>query len=222
MEFTKTDLQKIFGATPISSLSNKKDLKYKMKKSTATLEKTLPKIFENSGLIFSVPDKESKVSLIYVFGGISYATPEWMINQVPEDLLSEKLFVFAPYTSDYYTVKKQLVDFIANKSINLNDDVSLIGFSAGALNVQKAYSPKFKFIGLIDPSTRKEYLENRLYNDNLNIIYNYENWNDYPNVKKILPKLSEKIQEVGGYSLEVKLNQADIPKYFFNKFKKKI
>ena len=82
-------------------------------------------------------------SVCVVFGGINYATPEWMMKQVPKDLLDKKTFAFAPYTSNIKSVEEQLL----GKQIK-----SVVGFSAGGHKVWPLCG-KYEFVGLIDPST---------------------------------------------------------------------
>jgi hypothetical protein len=180
------------------------------------------KIEKSSELIFSIPDKKGKLPIIYVFGGISYANPEWMLKQTPQYILSRAFVVFAPYTSSFSSVKTKAENFIDNKKLNIDKNkVSITGFSAGGINVQKAYNQDFKFVGLIDPSTRSEYL-NLPFDKNIKMIYNDANWGGLPNIKAVLPKLDTAINIKGGNAEKVKLTHADIPKYFFDKFKNEL
>jgi hypothetical protein len=172
-------------------------------------------------LIFSMPvTKFSEYSVVVVFGGISYATPTWVMNQVPKELLSKALFVFAPYTMTYSTVTQRINDFVAKNKI-LVKNTSLIGFSAGGLNVQRAYNKNFKFIGLIDPSTKKENLATS-YGDNVKMVYNDANWGGFPQVKAVLPSLADLVNKVGGSAEKVNLKHDKMPSYFFDKYKNEI
>jgi hypothetical protein len=180
------------------------------------------KIEKSSELIFSIPDKKGELPIIYVFGGISYATPEWMLKQTPQYILSRAFVVFAPYTSSFNSVKTKAENFINSKKINVDKNkVSITGFSAGGINVQKAYNQDFKFVGLIDPSTRSEYL-NLPFENNVKMVYNDANWGGLPNIKAVLPKLDTAINTKGGNAEKVKLTHANIPKYFFDKFKNEL
>ena len=169
-------------------------------------------------LIFSMPiSKFKEYPIVIVFGGISFATPTWIMNEVPKELLSKAIFVFAPYTMSYDTVSLKLNDFIAKNKL-LIKDISVIGFSAGGLNVQKAYNKNFKFIGLIDPSTRAENVK-KDYGDNVKMVYNDANWGGYPQIKSVLPNLADAINKLGGDAEKVNLQHSKIPSYFFNKYK---
>lgn len=172
-------------------------------------------------LIFSVPlNKFDEYSVVIVFGGISYANPDWIMKEVKKELLSKAIFVFAPYTMSYDAVSSKLNDFMAKNKL-LIKDISVIGFSAGGLNVQKAYNKNFKFIGLIDPSTRAENVK-KDYGDNVRMVYNDANWGGYPQIKSVLPNLASAINKLGGDAEKVNLQHSKIPSYFFNKYENDI
>jgi hypothetical protein len=175
-------------------------------------------IEEIGNLIYSYPKtKLSSYNVIIVFGGINYANPKWMLKETPKELLSKSIFVFAPYTTSYLEVKKQIDATLAKKSITING-LSVLGFSAGGLNVQKTNLKDFKFIGLIDPSTRAEYTS-LPFTSNVKMIYNDSNWGGHPKIKELLPKIAELVKSAGGDSEKVSLSHAKIPSYFFNKYK---
>jgi len=172
-------------------------------------------------LIFSVPlNKFDEYPVVIVFGGISYANPAWIMKEVEKELLSKAIFVFAPYTMSYDSLTPKLNDFIAKNKL-LVKNISVIGFSAGGLNVQKAYNKNFKFIGLIDPSTRSENVK-KDYGDNVKMVYNDANWGGYPQIKSVLPNLANAINKLGGDAEKVNLQHSKIPSYFFNKYKNDI
>ena len=173
------------------------------------------------GIIVSTPvTKIDAYPLIVVFGGISYATPKWIFAETPKDLLSMAMVAFVPYTMSYVNAKKRIDNYLQTKKIEVNT-ISIVGFSAGALNVQKVYEKTFKFVGLIDPSSRSEYVS-LPFSNNVSMVYNDSNWGGYPEIKKTLPKLSKSIQDGGGDSEKVSLGHAKIPAYFFNKYKNQI
>jgi hypothetical protein len=171
--------------------------------------------------IYSYPKtKLETYSLVIVFGGINYANPKWMLNETPKNLLSKAIFVFVPYTTSYVDAKKQIDNQLSTKGIKVGG-ISVMGFSAGGLNVQKAPQNAFKFIGLIDPSTRSEYVS-LPFTNNVKMVYNDANWGSLPKIKDILPKLAQSVKNSGGDSEKVSLSHAKIPAYFFNKYKDQI
>ncbi len=177
---------------------------------------------ENIGtLIYSYPKtKLESYSLVIVFGGINYANPKWMLGETPKNLLSKAVFVFVPYTTPYSDAKKQIDSYLATKGIKTNS-VSVLGFSAGGLNVQKAPLNNFKFIGLIDPSTRSEYVT-LPFTKVAKMVYNDANWGSLPKIKEALPKLAQSVKTAGGDSEKVSLSHAKIPAYFFTKHQNEI
>ena len=93
-----------------------------------------------------------------------------------------------------------------------------MGFSAGGLQVQSNYSPSWKIAGLIDPSTKTQYLE-LPFSDNVKMIYNNSNWTgSLAGIGTVQTKLEQKIKNKGGYSEKVSISHENIPKYFFEKF----
>jgi len=171
--------------------------------------------------IYSYPKaKLNNYNLVIIFGGINYANPKWMFTETPKELLSKAIFVFVPYTVSYADAKKQIDEQLAKKGMKFKE-VSILGFSAGALNVQKAFRKDFKFIGLIDPSTRSEYI-NTPFTDNTKMVYNDSNWTGLAKIKEALPKIAKSVENGGGDSEKVSLSHAKIPAYFLNKYKDQI
>lgn len=147
-----------------------------------------------------------------VFGGIGYATPEWMKSQWVSAGLSSDRAVFLSYTSvELSTVKK-------NNKID-----KIVGFSAGGSKVWDEIinnSSDYKFIGLIDPST-SEFQFEKYKNGGLPSVVkslsNHSNWKDYPNTKKILKYLEDK-----NVLTKTNLAHKSIPLEFFKKYKKEL
>lgn len=146
-------------------------------------------------------------SVCVVFGGIKYATPEWMMKQVPKDLLDKKTFAFAPYTSNIQSVEEQLM----GKQIK-----SVVGFSAGGHKVWPLCG-KYEFVGLIDPSTKESYVKNYFINDKRVIMmFNPTNWGgDLAYIGKQQMKAK---QIMGGNAIKVDIGHSKIPAAFFARF----
>lgn len=188
-----------------------------------------PKINDNhrndlsNGIIVSIPStKYGKYDVLIIWGGISYATPDWIYSQIPKDILYRYIVVIAPYNVKLSTVESVYKPFLESNHYNENtiNTVSLLGFSAGALQVQENYSPKYKMVGLIDPSTKSNYV-NIPFSKNTFIVFNDKNWTGSEGlvaIGKTLPLLGDSISRSGGVSERLNMKHADIPKYFFNKF----
>jgi hypothetical protein len=180
---------------------------------TATRYKTI----NDNGFIITIPDSNKKqFDVVYIFGGMAYANPKWMYSKIPSSVFLNNVVIIAPYTSKFSSTKSKLQEIITPKGIKVGS-ISLIGFSAGALNVLDNYSPNYKFIGLIDPSNREGHLGIDL-GKNAFMTYNQSNWGSYPRIKKDMGAMAEKIRNNGGVAESVKLSHKDIPSYFFNKF----
>lgn len=168
-------------------------------------------------LIVSIPTSNStSYPMLIVFGGIDYATHIWMYNQINATILSKYVVVTANYINQFGGVKQKADEFVASKNIKTTT-VSITGFSAGALSIQDVYAPNFSLVGLIDPSTRSKY-QSVSYGANTVMVYNDSNWGGYPEIKALLPPLSNKIRAGGGIGEQVSLQHNQIPKYFFDKY----
>lgn len=172
----------------------------------------------SDGVILSIPDtKYQKYNLVIIFGGMYYANPEWMYKQIPNEGLYKNIVVIAPYTMSLEKAKSIFEPEIKDLKI---ESTSVMGFSAGGLQVQKNYSPTWKVAGLIDPSIRTEYLNLPL-SSNVKMIYNNANWGGgLAGIGTVQTKLEPKIKEKNGYAEKVSLAHDKIPKYFFDKFLK--
>ena len=177
----------------------------------------------SNGIIVSIPStKFGKYDVLIIWGGISYATPEWIYSQIPKEVLYTHIVVIAPYDVKLSTVESVYKPFLESNHYNENtiNSVSLLGFSAGGYKVQENYSPKYKMVGLIDPSTKSNYV-NLPFTKNTFIVYNDKNWTGSEGlvaIGKTLPLLGDSIARSGGVAERLNMKHADIPKYFFEKF----
>lgn len=71
------------------------------------------KTYNIGELIISVPENEmEKFPVIFIFGGINYATPEWMFQQVPKELLYHSICVFCSYKNSFENVFSEAFIFL--------------------------------------------------------------------------------------------------------------
>jgi hypothetical protein len=171
-----------------------------------------------NGLIVVKPNNKTKFEVLIVFGGMSYADPEWMYKQIPREVLLNYLVFIAPYTKSYTSVRDIVNSYMKSNGYD-EKSLSLVGFSAGGLNVQSGYDRSMKFVGLIDPSTKSQYADID-FGKNTHMVYNNSNWGAYPNIKALQPKIANNISNGGGMVEEVNMSHASIPKYFFNSHSK--
>ncbi len=175
-------------------------------------------LVNHSNIIYrfeSCPDYNAKrrkqmnslLCTIVIWGGMHYATPEWMNKQVPKWMWSEYEIYIVPYGTPLSSVKKDIDP----------KTTGLIGFSAGGLDVLKNYNEDYAFIGLIDPSTTKAYTKVD-YSSNTLMIYNDKNWGG---INRSLKKVADQVNNTGGKSTSVNLGHSSIPKYFFEHYFKR-
>jgi|688.fasta_scaffold63304_2 hypothetical protein len=195
----------------------------KGKKPTNT-NNNVPEVMDSSktdlskGVIVSLPATNfANNELLIIWGGISYATPSWVYTQIPKEVLYKYVIVIAPYNLPLSALEGVYKPFLEQKKVNVSS-TSIIGFSAGALQVQNAYSDKYKLVGLVDPSTRANNLQ-LPFGSNTKMVYNERNWGgSLQTIKELLPKLAKTISDKGGLSERLDLKHADIPKHFFQKY----
>lgn len=174
----------------------------------------------SNSIIVSIPAGNfNSYDVNIIFGGISYANPEWMYKQIPKNILYRDIVVVAPYSTNLSKVESVYKSFLENKGYsNKIKDVSIMGFSAGGPPVFNSYSQKYKLVGLIDPSTRESY-KDFPYTNNTVMVYNERNWgSQYDSIKKAMPIVADSINKKGGVGERVNLSHDKIPKYFFEKY----
>ena len=143
----------------------------------------------------------SLLCTIIVWGGMHYATPKWMNEQIPEWMWGEYEIFIAPYGTPLNKIKTDIDP----------KTTALIGFSAGGLDVLNNYKKDYAFVGLIDPSTRDRHAFVE-YGPNTFMIYDISNWGD---INKNLDNVAAQVIKTGGKVVELNMNHRDMPRYFF-------
>ena len=122
----------------------------------------------------------------------------------------------------YTTVVKQLGPFLASSKLTATGgaDSSIMGFSAGGYRTLDAYTPTYKFIGLMDPSFSKDHLT-RMYSQNVAML-----WGSSGQVatfgEERFKKLEAAILNGGGSSERLKLDHSKFPGVFMDRFKSRL
>ena len=157
-------------------------------------------------------DKNLPTAIIW--GGIDFATPSWMAQQIPQELKNSKKIIIAPYTIPLETI---LIKF---KGIKVN---SVSGFSAGG-NQCWPYAGKYSFTGLIDPSTSEKAVTSAsTYASSWSgvvMYYNNGNWNN--KYKAIGERQVTAAGYLGANAIKVSLNHSAIPAKFFQLYGHKL
>jgi hypothetical protein len=162
-------------------------------------------------LIVTVPDNFNLEPFAIIFGGLYYATPSWMKQQVPQELLKSKPFVFAPWQYTIDEIERRI------KGIKIK---SVSGFSKGGLRAYPAISNGYSFVGLIDPSIEGSY-SNVTIPSNSNVVLVYQKGRTWgsSSLKYAMLKLKNSgVKEI----FPVSYSHSEIPKLFFQKFGSKL
>jgi hypothetical protein len=157
------------------------------------------------GGILSTPDKPIDKTACVVFGGVEYATPKWMLSQMPQELKDKKTILVLPYTGDI-TQAKRILGKTPIKSI--------LGFSQGGLKAWPA-SGEYEFVGLIDPTTKEDSLKYHINDKRVHMIYNPSGWSGFPEVVKCQKKAAKIML---GNAILLNIGHSKMPAEFFKRF----
>jgi hypothetical protein len=146
---------------------------------------------------------EKDIPATIVFGGIAYATPSWMAEQMPQEFKSSKKIVIAPYTATLETIIAKY------KGITIK---SVSGFSAGGQQAWK-HAGTIGFTGLIDPSTTADHVAKATNWSNVVMYYNNSNWGG--KYAAVGDRLVEAAAKMGSSAVKTSLGHAQIPAKFF-------
>jgi hypothetical protein len=156
------------------------------------------------GGILSTPDKPIDKTACVVFGGVEYATPKWMLTQMPQELKDKKTILVLPFTSDITQAKRML---------GKTPIKSILGFSQGGLKAWPA-SGEYEFVGLIDPTTKEDSLRYHINDKRVHMIYNPSGWT-FPEVVKCQKKAAKIML---GNAILLNIGHSKMPAEFFRRF----
>jgi len=156
------------------------------------------------GGILSTPDKPVDNTACVVFGGVGYATPKWMLSQMPQELKDKKTILVLPFTSDITQAKR----ILGKTSIK-----SVLGFSQGGYKAWPT-SGEYEFVGLIDPTTKEDSLRYHINDKRVHMIYNPSNWG-FPEVVKCQKKAAKIML---GNAILLNIGHSEMPAEFFKRF----
>ena len=154
-------------------------------------------------------------TVLVVFGGIDYATPEWMFKQIPETIKDSKTVITKSYTSKTDDVVKELNKIDYNR-------LEVVGFSAGGKRVfELVKAIKIDFLGLIDPSVPKDWkagLDKFPPGKDSILFFDNSNWNAWKEIQELQKDLKEAMEEKGMEVKDIDLNHDEFPKRFFDDY----
>ena len=172
---------------------------------------------------------KGRYDLLLVFGGMYYATPQFMMEQSPRELFDKCVLVFAPcrYTGGPggKAALKRALDWCEKQKLDIRR-ISVCGFSGGGSDALEVEDSRLYVLGLIDPEPKLP-AEPKALEAASKIFLSYRklNWSGNPSygeVVKFAPfeDLSLVVRRAGGRSAETEIRHKDYPKFFLYKYRK--
>jgi dienelactone hydrolase len=162
-------------------------------------------------LIKKILREQTMNTVLVIFGGIDYATPEWMNEQIPNHIKDNKTIIVKSYNSNIEEVIEEL------NELNY-DNLEVVGFSAGGRNVFKLVKKiKIDLVGLIDPTVPRSWSLEGFPQTSI-LFFNNDNWAYYPDIKERQLELKDSMVDKGMIVVEEELNHKDFPKVFFTEY----
>jgi hypothetical protein len=136
--------------------------------------------------------------------------------------MQKAIVVFSPYWVEYPTVVKRLGPFLGSHNLKSTgvSGASVMGFSRGGINALDAYTPRHKFIGLIDPSFRAAHAK-RSYSRNVAMLWGSRGMVGLFGEANYV-KLAAGITRPGGLAERRSLAHDRFPKIFLEEFKSRV
>ena len=170
-----------------------------------------------------VPSEATDGTLTVVIGGISYATSDWMLSQMPDNLKQNRTIIKYEHNDNYRTI-------ISKINSVTHDKLELTGFSGGGNNIFKMLNAGVKpdFLGLIDPSVPSGYdqighnsQKNMPAGSNTVFYFNHRNWGTTGNVGAIRKRLIalKPIMQARGFNVnEESTSHKKMPSEFYKRY----
>ena len=162
-------------------------------------------------LIKKILKEQTSNTVLVVFGGIRYATAEFMLSTIPNRIKNKRIIIAKEYNSDISEVIDELekIDYTR---------LEVTGFSAGGYNVFKLVKKvDAHFLGLIDPAVPPDWsLDGFPNGENSILFFNNDNWGGHPGIKERQEDLAAEMEDNGMDVVEEKnIAHAYFPSRFF-------
>lgn len=212
--------------TACNNLESEQYIKENLKNISSGIPKSKI-VKQNLGhIIITYPEHHSnKLPLIMIFGGIDYATPDFMMKNTPQTYFENAILAFAPCKMagglGFKFYKKQLDLFLKKNDLKFKN-FSVCGFSGGGPDALDTYGEEINIVGLMDASPElpvKKPVFKKIINE-----YNVENWHDNsPDYRQTMEKkfkeLADWTRETGGNPIDNSLQHELFPKYFLYRYR---
>jgi len=213
-----------------SSLESEAEIMRNFSKIETGLPKDKAKLQKHGQMLIALPKKQSaEMQVLFIFGGIYYANPDFMLKNTPQELFEKAVLVFAPCRYEggqgFDTYKKQLVTLLKKQGISIRA-LSVCGFSGGGADALEAQGPDLKVVGLIDAEPILPKKKGNRYPEIIN-AFNKKNWFDNETYGessnyKYFEKFAHWTKKEGGLVEEAKVKHEWFPKYFLYKYRKRL
>jgi hypothetical protein len=186
-----------------------------------------PRTYHHGNLLINLPEANPSrwsYPAIIVYGGSDYATPEFMWQKTPEQLLQKAIIAYSPCRhlggERAEQIQYQLEWFVRQRGLSLSS-LSLCGFSSGGPDAMTSNPQRYKAIGLIDPvPVARHQVE---YHSNMILSFRRLNWVNSEYYGKAVgyqpfEELIRQIRRAGGLVEEREVEHRNYVTYFFNTF----
>lgn len=202
------------GSGGSAAVVQKKDEKAKAPVKLTTTKASGYNIHRGTSAIVTIPQNATGVlPIMVIVGGKSFATKEWMKDQIPENYFKTHIMSFSNYGT-YYTsgVKPDIEAAMAKDSV-AGSYKAILGFSAGGYRVEGAKNDeKWSFLGMIDPVV----FDGATYPCPIYMVWNL--WEDFGLDDDARSKLDKRVhaKKVAGESVrDNKVGHPGMPKRWF-------
>tara|TARA_R110000824_G_scaffold139980_2_gene305442 strand:+ start:3140 stop:4150 length:1011 start_codon:yes stop_codon:yes gene_type:complete len=211
------------GSSSVRSLTSQASTEEQ--KTVTAVEETEETVTTQTDPVVATEAEEGTV--LVVIGGISYATSDWMLAQMPASIKSNRTILKYEHSTNRRNIINDLSKITYKK-------LELTAFSGGGNNAFKMLKEGLKpdFLGLIDPSIPSGYdssghasQANMPSGADTVFFYNHRNWNGDPGSFTLknrtrLTNLGKILSAAGHIDDEVSTKHKKIPAEFFKKYMK--
>ena len=208
------------------SVETEKQILAKLNDIPFGLKKEKARLLRDDQTLVTVPYRGSKkLPLLFVFGGLYYANPSFMSQQIPSYFYDDAVIVFAPCTPKGglpYNLQMERVKKLLKKEGITVKNITVCGFSAGGPDALAAIDKDIKVIGLIDPNP--EIPQSTKAKAQIITAFNKSNWHDNSPELKIsmtqqFNNFAKWAKGKGAIVEENSVAHETFPKYFFYKYR---
>ena len=172
---------------------------------------------KHKSVIVTIPEGSAKsYPILMIYGGLRYATREWMMKQIPSSYFKSHILVFANWGSTYASKAGPHHKEVLKRECVSGTYKGLIGFSKGGNPVARGKNDEsWGNIGLIDPEITGY---TKGFSTNVYMVWN--TWGGKSEKVDARARFHRKIKagKEPGDSVRLKISHADMVSAFFSKY----